>query len=127
MSLEGEAKSGSRTVRIIYAVLAWVLVGCILTQVFLAGMAIFGNPSYWAMHTSFVHFFEFLPLVLFILAFVGRLRGGLRWWPLVLIFLIAGQYATAHLGTAVAGALHPVNALLIFGIAVLVAWRSSRR
>ena len=79
------------------------------------GRAVFGGAANWGMHTGFVHLFELLPLVMVLLAFLGRLPTGLRWHPLAVFVLIGLQYALAKAGTSVA-ALHPVNALLIFWI-----------
>ena len=39
-------------------------VGCVATQVFFAGMATFVDSARWAWHTSFVHSFEFLPILM---------------------------------------------------------------
>lgn len=109
-----------------YRVLAWVLLACIAIQVFLAGMAVFGGPANWGMHTGFVHLFELVPLIMIPLAFLGRLPRGLRWHPLVVFFLIGLQYALAQAGTTVA-ALHPVNALLIFWVTLGMARGSSTK
>lgn len=117
---------GTRSVRMIYSLFAWLFVACVAVQVFLAGLGTFGAMENWGRHVSFVHFFEFLPIVLFTLAFVGRLKRGLRWWPPVLFILIGFQYVTAHLGTVMVAALHPINAIIISGIAVMIAWQSLR-
>jgi hypothetical protein len=109
-----------------YRVVAWTFLACIAIQVFLAGMAVFGGAANWGMHTGFVHVFELLPLVMVPLAFLGRLPNGLRWHPLVAFVLIGLQYALAQAGTP-AAALHPVNALLLFWIALGLARGSSAK
>ncbi|HET7578752.1 MAG TPA: DUF6220 domain-containing protein [Bacillales bacterium] len=125
-----ENGSGNHLSRFIYAFFAWLFFACVVVQVFLAGMATFGDASYWGKHMTFVHFFELVPIVLFILSFIGRLRGGLRWWPLILLALIYVQYITANIGKVVStdfvAALHPVNALVIFWIAMVTAIRASK-
>ena len=45
---------------------------CILIQVFLAGLSIFASTTYWTFHKTFVVYFEFLPLLLMLLALLGR-------------------------------------------------------
>lgn len=108
-----------------YLALAWVVVGCVIAQVFFAGMAIFVDPADWAWHTSFVHAFEFLPVVMLPLAFLGRLPNLLRWLTGLLWAQIMFQYASANIGGTFA-ALHPVNALLFFWVAATVALRAGR-
>jgi mercuric ion transport protein len=111
--------------RIGYRVLAWVLVTCVAIQVFLAGMAVFAGPENWGTHRAFVHLFELLPLIMLVLAFVGRLPLRLWWLTLGTWLLIFLQYLfiglAGGLGIPAIGALHPVNALLIFWIALTLA------
>jgi hypothetical protein len=112
--------------RLGYALLASVFVACIAAQVFLAGLGVFAGPEYWVRHTSFVHLFGWLPLLMIPLAFVGRLSRGVRFLPAGLLGLIAMQYATANSYETVVAALHPINALAIFLVAIIVARRAWR-
>jgi putative tricarboxylic transport membrane protein len=117
-----------RWARWIYLAFAWVFVGCVLGQVFLAGLATFVDPARWLWHTTFIHFFEFLPILMLPFAFLARLPVLLRWLTGALYALIWLQYFTANFG-GIAGAFHPVNALLLFWIAVYLgqrAWRAIR-
>lgn len=114
-----------------YRVLAWAFLACIAIQVFLAGIAVFGGATKWGMHTGFVHLFELVPLIMIPLAFLGRLPLRLRWHPLVAFILIVMQYALIYgfpdlFGIPEIAALHPVNALLIFWIALGMARGSSK-
>jgi membrane-bound metal-dependent hydrolase YbcI (DUF457 family) len=125
---EGALPARVRWARGGYLVLAWALVACLAVQVFFAGLAIFVDPARWAWHREFVHAFEFLPLLMLALAFAGRLPRGMRWLTAALIGQIAVQYATAHNGGALA-ALHPVNAMVFFWLAVTLghrAWRCAQ-
>ena len=115
-----------RRARLGYALLASVFVACVAAQVFLAGLGVFAGPEYWVRHTSFVHLFGWLPLLMIPLAFVGRLSRGVRFLPAGLLGLIATQYATANSYETVVAALHPVNALAIFLVAIIVARRAWR-
>lgn len=114
-----------RWTRPIYLGLAWIFVGCIAAQVFFAGMAIFVDSVYWQWHTTFIHAFEFLPLLLLAFAFAARLPVAMRWLTFSLVALIFAQYATANIG-GMAGAFHPVSALMISWIAVTLASRAWR-
>jgi hypothetical protein len=115
-----------RLARLGYALLASVFVACVAAQVFLAGLGVFAGPEYWVRHTGFVHLFGWLPLLMVPLAFVGRLPRGLRFLPAGLLGLIAMQYATANSYETVVAALHPVGALAIFLVAIIVARRAWR-
>ena len=111
-----------------YLVLAWAFAGCVAVQVFLAGMATFVDAARWAWHTSFVHAFEGPPLLMLPLAFLARAPAAMRWLTGALFALIGLQYLTANVG-GIPSALHPVNALVIFWVAVHLgqrAWRVTR-
>jgi hypothetical protein len=107
-----------------YLLISWVFLICVVVQVFLAGLAIFMNWSYFEWHASFAHFFELLPLVLIGLAFVSRLPRSLRWLPTVAFLLIIVQYATAEMPRSFLSALHTVSALFIFWCAVNMALKA---
>jgi len=100
-------------IRWIFAALSVILFACVLSQVFFAGLSVFDNPDHWGKHTTFVHTFEIVPLILFILSFPGRIRGWGRWLSLIVQFLIFTQYATAHFHIGYVAALHPVGGMLI--------------
>lgn len=99
----------------------------VLIQVYLAGMAVFVDPTYWGLHTTFVHILELIPAIMLVLAFIGGLPREMKLIPVGLFVLIIVQYATAiaFSGTVVA-ALHPVNALVMFAIAMITTSRSWR-
>ncbi|MCM3082097.1 DUF6220 domain-containing protein [Brevibacillus invocatus] len=52
-----------------------------------------------------MHFFEFVPLLMLIFAFLGKLPNGLKWICVVFMLLLFAQYATAHI--PVIAAVHP--------------------
>lgn len=100
-----------------------------LAQVFLAGMAIFANPAHWSRHVSFVHVFEFLPLVMLITGWLGRVPKSLLWLSAGLFGLIYVQYFTANFGqvSPTVAATHPVTAMLVVGMAyatMIKAWKT---
>lgn len=111
-----------------YVLFGGLFIVGVMIQVFIAGMAVFVDPANWSLHASFVHYIELLTLIMLVLAFFGRLSRVLKITPIALFLLIGVQYATAlgFSGSLVA-AVHPVNALVIFGIAVITthrAWRT---
>lgn len=99
-----------------YRLLAWLLAASVVAQVAFAGLSVFGAAS-WIWHVRFSWAVEALPLLMLLLALIGRLRGRLMWLPAATFGLIALQHATATIGGAV-GALHAINALAIFGLAI---------
>ena len=112
----------------IFFVLAVVFAVCVAVQVFLAGLAIFVDPARWESHTAFIHIFEIVPVLLLIFSFTGKMPRSLRWLSFLSVLLIVVMYATANMSANLpaAGALHPVAALAIFWIAVMLcvrAWR----
>ena len=119
------APSSQRVVwgRRVFTLLAWIFAGCVVLQVFFAGMAIFTVPIWWRTHTGFIHSFEFLPLLMLIAAFVGSVPARAKWLSLAALALIGVQYALVELARnqPALGALHPVNALLIFWLATTLA------
>jgi hypothetical protein len=99
--------------------LALILVVCILVQVYFAGAGLLANRS-MAPHTTFVHFFEFLPLLMILCAAVGRSGHFAIWGSVGVFVLIEIQYPLIK-APGLVPAFHPVNALLIFALAVMLA------
>ncbi|OXT16693.1 hypothetical protein B9K06_14850 [Bacillus sp. OG2] len=101
---------------------------CVLTQLYIAGMAVFVNPASWMRHVRLVHLFGFsLPLLMLISAFVGRLPRSILVQVLGVMLSIFLMYFTANItGTLPwAGALHPVIAVIILIQSLLIvksAW-----
>ena len=110
-----------RLARVFYALLSSVFVACVLVQVFFAGVGAFGAD--WDLHLTFVHLFGALPVLMIPVAFVGRMSWGSRLLPSLLVVMIGVQYATAN-SAVPAAAVHPVNALLIFWVGLLVLRRA---
>lgn len=115
-----------------YLFLGWLFVACVVVQVFLAGMGTFVSPIHFANHATFVHIFEYLPLIMLALAFAGQLSTRLRWMTAGLFALIAVQYATANarhhdFGFAnFIASLHPVTALALFWASIVTLLRARR-
>jgi hypothetical protein len=97
---------------------------CVILQVFFAGLALFVNNEYLQLHRMFANYFEFVSLLMFLLSFAGRIRGGLRWWTLGLLALTSLQHMTVRAFTGFLPALHTVDALLLFAISMHLMKRS---
>lgn len=81
MNVEAIKKESStvKYYRSAYAILAFVFLICIVVQVYLAGMALFGDSELWKYHRSFVPLFGSISLILFILGIVGKLNRSMIW------------------------------------------------
>lgn len=99
-----------------YRILAWVFLVCIIIQVFLAGLATFGDPSNWQAHSLFVKTFAWVPLVMFLFTFIGGIHGFGRFLSLALFLLVILQFLTVQVFASdlVIAALHPILAVLLF-------------
>jgi hypothetical protein len=110
--------------RFIFALLALIFMVCVVTQVFLAGMAVFVDQN-WKPHTSFVRIFQFIPILMFAVSFIGRVPNRLRWSSFGLLIMIILQYVTAKAFSGIwVAAFHPVIAILMFWNALTIVKQS---
>lgn len=114
------------TVRLAFIGVAWLFLACVVVQVFLAGLGVFAGAQNFSLHRDFGYVFGWLTLVLLLLALGGRLGRGWIGLSALILVLFAFQsvfVALREVMPAIA-ALHPVNALAIFGVALHLARRS---
>lgn len=123
--MDVKAPAWVRFVRLVYGLLATIYFVCIIIQVFLAGMGVFVNSGDLALHSTFVTYFEFVPIVMFVISFFGRIRGVLRWLNLGLFALTSLQYMTVQVFSGFLPAFHTVDALLLFWASMYLMKRSS--
>ena len=113
----------TRYARIAFAGLAWLFVAAIVIQVFLIGLGLFGDVAYRQTHIEFGYSIGILVLLLLIAALVAR--PGLRTLGLVIglfvLYIVQTLLPSARQAYPAIAALHPVNALLIFGLSLYVA------
>ena len=99
-------------------------------QVFLAGMSIFFDATWWQVHMAMAFFIEWLPIALIALALVGRLPRGFALSGVLLLGLIILQYVfvevAAETGVRWIAAFHPVNALVMFAVGMALFHRARR-
>ncbi len=114
----------TRYARLAFAGLAWLFVAAIVIQVFLIGLGLFGDVSFRAVHRDFGY--SWVGLAALALLVSGLLaRPGGRTAGLVvavfLLYIVQTLLPSARDGYPAIAALHPVNALLLFGLALYVA------
>ena len=122
---DGQLQTRVRWARRGYVLFAGAFVIGVLIQVYLAGMAVFMDPTYWGLHTTFVHVLELIPAIMLVVAVLGRFPRKMKLLPIGLFALIIVQYATAvGFSGSVVAALHPVTALVLFGLAAITTGKS---
>jgi hypothetical protein len=113
----------TRSMRWMYVLFAWLFVAAVVLQFFFAGLFIFhAGPEDFHATLGYSLFFAAILYTLFALA--ARLPW--RWTGLtaLLIALVFLQPMIAFAPVAPLAALHPVNALLIFALAIYLAVRA---
>src|SRR3954468_21576485 len=99
----------------------------VFVQVYLAGRGAFGAASYSA-HKDFGDILHFVPILILILTLAGRATRNRTdvILAILLLVLFEVQFALGDLKHPDAGAFHPVNALLLLGVAVALFVRDLR-
>lgn len=111
--------------RCCYLGAAILLTASVLVQAYIAGMAVFVDPAQWSAHVSFGNILPVFLVLLFLFAFLGRLPRMHKGLPVVIFLLFFVQFGTAHRFGSLVGAIHPVNAVVIFWLSTLTvqyAW-----
>ena len=112
----------------VLALAAWLFAGCIVVQVFLAGLGVFDSASAFITHRNFGYLFGWLSLVLLIVAAVGRMPRrliGLAGLTLVQMALQSVLILFREDNPAIA-ALHPVNGVLLLVTTLVLGWLAWR-
>jgi hypothetical protein len=113
--------------RRLYLLVAGLVGIAIVGQVFFAGAAVLVDATYWAAHRTLGNTIEFVALLLPLIGLATGLPwriqglGGLLY---VLMFLqYVFLYLMPQIGVPLLRALHAVNALFLFGVAVILVIR----
>ena len=114
--------------RALFAATAWLFLVGVVAQVTLAGTALF-ELSDWTMHTELGWGLPLVAIVVLACALIARLDRRTLWVTLALALsaIVQPSLAEARSVAPLVAALHPVNALLVFWLAVLVARRALDR
>ena len=79
--------------------MAWLFVGCLFVQIFLAGLGTFAGGSNFIVHRDFGHLFGLLTIVLIVLGSIGAVNGFLILLVAVWLALQARRFVAPPLGT----------------------------
>jgi hypothetical protein len=130
--------------RAIYKFLSALIVLGVLVQIGFAGYGAFftsaalddkgttlGHEAFdhaWRFHTGFGYIVVYATVLAFLVALAARVGRPRIWFALALAVAGVVQMFLAYLGEdhAKAGFLHPLNALVILGLAGSIAYRSWR-
>lgn len=108
--------------RYAYAIVSWLFVASVVTQVFFAGYGILVKFGHWDLHVHFARLLIWPLLAMILFSLLGRLPRRTVLISIVLSALYVLQYLLIYLpgdfGLPILRALHPVNALAIFFAAV---------
>jgi hypothetical protein len=133
-----------RVLRTIYRYATIVIFLAIVAQIGAAGYGAFyvanklkdkndtlsheGFEHGWDFHTGMGWIIVYAGIILFLLALVARIGRPRIWYVLGLAVALIVQLLLAWLGEGVPGAgfLHPLNALVVFGLAGFIAHRNWR-
>ena len=114
--------------RVAFAVVAWLFVAAIVVQVFLAGVGLFVRGfDTFSYHRALGWLLHLGPLVVVLFAW-GAHPGRTTMWLSGLLILLVGiqPFLPAMRDDApFVAALHPVNALAIFAVGLVIALRAT--
>jgi hypothetical protein len=114
-----------------HLVAAWLFVVGVLVQAFLAGTALaqLGGTGDFGAHISFGYsVMGLLALAVLVTALIGRVprsQVGLS-VGLFVLYIVQTALPNARSTAPIIAALHPVNAMLLLGLAIAVALRARR-
>jgi hypothetical protein len=112
-----------RAARWTYLVLAWLFVVGVAVQALLAGMGLFVDSRDWATHINVGYWLPLVPilgLVAGAMGRVGRRRVALT-AGLAVLAIIQTMLPPLRDGAPFLAALHPLNALVLFGLGLWLA------
>lgn len=113
-----------RWLRRLYLLVAILTGAAIVGQLFFAGAAVLVDPNYWAVHRTMGNALEMVALALLLLGLGTCLPWRIQGLGGLLYVLLFCQYLFLYLmpqvGAPLLRALHAVNALTLFGVAILL-------
>lgn len=115
--------------RYAFLVLSWLFLAGVVVQTFLAGLGLFAEPEDFSLHVNVGWILHLAPILVLIAAALARPGARTVWLALALaiVVFITPLLPMLRSDLPAAAALHPVFALLTFGLSVVVAraaWQS---
>lgn len=104
-------------------VLAWLFAAGVVTQVFLAGLALFDSALRWEDHRDFGMMIGVLLLPLVLLVLVGRLPRQVIGMTVALMALYGVQISLPGLDASYIAAIHPLVGFALVGLPVQLGAR----
>ena len=114
--------------RVAFAVVAWLFVAAIVVQVFLAGVGLFVRGfDTFSYHRALGWLLHLGPLVVVLFAWGAHPGRTTMWLSGLLILLVGIQPFLPAMRDDLpfVAALHPVNALAIFAVGLVIALRAT--
>ena len=120
-----------RPLAALHAVTASLLVVGLVIQVFLAGLGVFDEPTFFLTHRDTGYLLELWALVVLVVAAIARAgRAQVGRSALVFgLFLLQSVFVGLRDSAPAVAALHPVNGFLIVLVSIVIArdaWRLAR-
>jgi hypothetical protein len=115
-----------RVARYLYVGVAWVAVAGFLVNIYLAGMALFVNRSYWGLHREFGYAVGWIVLIYPPLALLAWIPRWLTAWlaAVLLYYTFHTILPLAQENLGWIAALHPVSAVLLVWLGLTHARRA---
>lgn len=106
-----------------FVAVAWLFVGCLVIQFFLVGLDVFEALGDSELHRDFAYTYGWLAPGLVLLGSLARLPRSVMWLAVAVLVLYAVQTYLPTISDAfpTVAAVHSVNALLVFWVAVRLA------
>ena len=115
-----------RPLATLYAVAASILVVGLVLQVFLAGLGVFDDPTFFLTHRDTGYTLEavaFFVIVFAAIARAGRAQIGIA--ALIFgLYLLQSVFLAVRVSAPAIAALHPVNGFLILLLSIVLARRA---
>ena len=115
-----------RVARYIYVAVAWVAIAGFLGNIYLAGMAVFVNRSYWDIHTEFGYAVGWIVPIFILLGLLAWIPRRLTAWlaALLLYYIFHTILPLLQENLGWIAALHPVSAVLLVWLGLTHARRA---
>lgn len=106
-----------------FVAIAWIFVACLVIQFFLVGLDLWEAIGESELHRDFAYVYGWLAPILVLLAGLARVPRRAAWLAVILLVLYAIQTYLPTIADALPwlAALHAVNALAVFWVAVQLA------